>query len=77
MIQDLSSLFIAFGVVERHAIQFQPVIEQLEYELAGDFRLSFRALLGCQFDHLAVAKIDAVVVVLSGHLAIARTTRPT
>src|SRR3981081_2081412 len=56
-----------FVVVQRHAIQFQPVIDQLVAELAGDFGLQLLDLLGGEFDHLAVAQIDQMVVVALEH----------
>src|SRR5229473_8548320 len=60
-----------FVVVQRDAIQLQPVIDQLVAELAGDFSLQLLDLLGGEFDHLAVAQIDQMVVVAVAHLFIA------
>src|SRR3954452_5864331 len=59
-------------VVERNAIQFQPVIDQLVAELAGDLGLQLLDFLGGELDHLAVSQIDQVVVVAVGHLLVAR-----
>src|SRR3981081_2849228 len=61
-----------FVVVRRHAIQFQPVIDQLVAELAGDFGLQFLDLFRGELDHLAVAQIDQMIVVALGHLFVAR-----
>src|SRR5215212_1014494 len=61
-----------FIFVERDAIKFQPVIDQLVAELAGNLGLQFLDLLGGELDHLAVAQIDQVVVMAVGHLLIAR-----
>src|SRR3954466_2862864 len=63
---------LGFVFVERHAIQFQPVIDQLVAELAGNLGLQFLDLLGGELDHLAVAQIDQMVVVAVGHLLVAR-----
>src|SRR6266516_3909539 len=62
-----------FVVVERDAIQFQPVIDQLVAELAGDLGLQFLDFLGGELDHLAVAQIDQMVVMAVGHLLVARS----
>src|ERR1700710_2163875 len=59
-------------VVQRDAIQFEPVIDQLVAELAGDFGLQLFDFLVGEFDHLAVAQIDQVVVVAVAHLLVAR-----
>jgi hypothetical protein len=50
-------------LVQRDAIQFQPVIHQLEPQLAGDLGLQLLDLLGGELDHLAVAQVDQVIVV--------------
>src|SRR5258705_11704488 len=63
---------LGFLFVERDAIQFQPVIDQLVAELAGDLGLQFLDLLGGELDHLAVAQIDQMVVMAVGHLLVAR-----
>src|SRR5829696_9134585 len=63
---------LRFIFVERDAIQFQPMIDQLVTELAGDLGLQFLDLLGGELDHLAVAQIDQVIVVAVGHLLVAR-----
>src|ERR1700710_2452578 len=60
-----------FIVVERDAVQFQPVIDQLVAELAGDLGLQFLDFLGSEFDHLAVAQIDQVIVMTVAHLLVA------
>src|ERR1700694_2105923 len=60
-----------FVVVERDAIQFQPVIDQLVAELAGDLGLQLFDFLVGEFDHLAVAQIDEMVVVGFAHLLVA------
>src|SRR5712672_3667581 len=58
-------------VIERNAIQLEPVIDQLVAEPAGDFRLQLLDFFGGEFDHLAVAQIDQVVVMAVAHLFIA------
>src|SRR6478736_5078477 len=63
---------LGFVFVERYAIQFQPMIDQLVAELAGDLGLQFLDLFGGEFDHLAVAQIDQMIVVAVGHLLVAR-----
>src|SRR5688572_265901 len=63
---------LGFVFVERHAIQFQPVIDQFVAELAGNLGLQFLDLLGRELDHLAVAQIDQVVMMAVGHLLVAR-----
>src|SRR6188472_2585405 len=60
-----------FVVVQRNAIQFQPVIDQLVAELAGDLGLQLLDLLVGEFDHLAVAQIDQMVVMAVAHLLVA------
>src|SRR5882724_1587384 len=60
-----------FVIVQRDAIQLQPVIDQFVAELAGDFGLQLFDLLGGEFDHLAVAQIDQMVVVAVAHLFVA------
>src|SRR5882672_12903219 len=62
---------LGFLFVERDAIQFQPVIDQLVAELAGDLGLQFLDFLGGEFDHLAVAQIDQVIVMAVAHLFVA------
>jgi hypothetical protein len=47
------------------------VIDQLVAELAGDLGLQLLDFLGGEFDHLAVAQIDQMVVVAVAHLLIA------
>src|ERR1700677_610234 len=58
-------------VIERNAIQLQPVVDQFVAELAGDFGLQLLDLLGGEFDHLAVAQIDQMVVMAVAHLLVA------
>src|ERR1700682_6320627 len=58
-------------VVQRTAIQSEPVIDQLVAELAGDFGLQLFDLFVGEFDHLAVAQIDQMVVVAVAHLLVA------
>src|SRR5258705_9292587 len=60
-----------FVIVQRDAIQFQPVIDQFVAELAGDFRLQLFYFFRCEFDHLAVAQIDQMVVMAVAHLFVA------
>src|SRR6476469_2468979 len=60
-----------FVVVERAAIQFQPVIDQFVSKLAGDFGLQFFYFFRGEFDHLAVAQIDQMVVMAVAHLFVA------
>src|ERR1051325_7152990 len=62
-----------FLVVERDAIQFQPVIDQFVAELAGDLGLQLLDLFGGELDHLAVAQIDQMIVMAVRNLLIART----
>src|ERR1700757_2616392 len=61
-----------FVVVQRDAVKFQPVIDQAIAELAGDFGLQFLDFLGGELDHLAVAKVDQMIVVAVAHLLVAR-----
>src|SRR5258707_15534251 len=63
---------LRFLFVERDAIQFQPVIDQLVAKLAGDLGLQFLDFLGRELDHLAVAQVDQVLVMAVGHLLVAR-----
>src|ERR1700687_2207053 len=58
-------------VVQGNAIQLQPVIDQLVAELAGDFGPEFFDFLGGEFDRLAVAQIDQMVVMAVAHLFVA------
>src|SRR6185369_1597290 len=58
-------------VVERNAIQLEPVVDQLVAELARDLGLQLLDFLGGEFDHLAVAQIDQVVVMAVAHLLVA------
>src|SRR5579863_1833116 len=60
-----------FVVIERDAVQFQPVIDQFVTELAGDLGLQLLDLLGGEFDHLAVTQVDQMVVVAVAHLLVA------
>src|SRR5262245_24204818 len=60
-----------FVVVERNAIELQPVIDQLVAELAGDLGLQLLDLFRGELDHLAVAQIDEVIVMAVAHLLIA------
>ena len=48
------------------------MIDQLVAELAGDLALQPLDLLGLEFDHLAAAQIDQMVVVRFGNLLVAR-----
>ena len=50
-------------VVERHGVELEPVIDQFVAELARDFGLQALDLLRLEFDHLAAAQIDQMVVV--------------
>src|SRR3954469_8827409 len=59
-------------VVERDAIEFEPVVDQLVAELAGDFGLELFDLLGGELDHLAVTQIDEMVVMAVAHRLVAR-----
>src|SRR5258707_13488143 len=59
---------LGFLFVERDAIQFQPVIDQLVAELAGDLGLQFLDFLGGELDHLAVPQIVQVIVMAVGNL---------
>src|SRR6476659_7130579 len=61
-------------VVQRHAVQLQPVIDQLVAELAGDLGLQLLDLFRGELDHLAVAQIDEVIVMAVAHLFVARAT---
>src|SRR3954451_1173642 len=64
---------LCFGrvVVERHAIQFEAVVDQLVAELAGDLGLQLLDFLVGEFDHLAVAQIDQMVMMAVAHLLVA------
>src|SRR5262249_15735075 len=59
-------------VVERNAIELEPVIDQAIAELAGDLGLQLLDLLRGEFDHLAVAQIDQMIVMAVAHLLVAR-----
>lgn len=59
-------------LVQRHAIQFQPVIDELVAEFAGDLGLQFLDLVGGEFHDSTVAQVDEVIVMALGHLFVAR-----
>src|SRR5688500_2695970 len=59
-------------VVQRHAIEFEPVVDELIAELARDLALQLLDLVGGELDHLAVAQIDQVIVMRLAHLLVAR-----
>src|SRR5215470_9863969 len=61
-------------VVERNAIQFQPVIDQLVAELAGNLGLQLLDFFRGELDHLAVAQIDQMIVMAVAHLLVAGAT---
>src|SRR3981189_1377116 len=58
-------------VVQGNAIQLQPVIDELVAELAGDLGLQLFDFLGGEFDHLAAAQIDQMIVVAVAHRLVA------
>src|SRR6202165_5017397 len=58
-------------VVQGNAIQLEPVIDQFVAELAGDFGLQLFYFFRGEFDHLAVAQIDQMVVMAVTHLFVA------
>ncbi len=60
------ALASAFLVLERHRVEFEPVVDQFVAELARDLRLQALDLLRLEFDHLAAAKIDEMVVMRLG-----------
>ena len=64
-------LFEDAGIIERHAVQLEPVIDQLVAELAGDLGLQLLDLLRGELDHLAVAQVDQMIVVAIAHLFVA------
>ena len=55
-----------FLVVERHGVELEPVVDQSVAELARDLGLQALDLLGAEFDHLAGAQVDQVVVMRFG-----------
>src|SRR5215217_1085930 len=55
-------------VVERHAVEFEAVVDQLVAELAGDGLLQGLDLLVDELDDLAGLHVDEVVVVDVGRL---------
>src|SRR5260370_40180148 len=58
-------------VSQGNAIKLQPMIDQLIAELAGDFGLQLFDFFVGEFDHLAVAQIDQMIVMAVTHLLIA------
>src|SRR5215212_4193915 len=58
-------------VFQRNAVQFQPVIDQLVAELARNFGLQLFDFLVGEFDHLAVAQVDQMVMMAVAHLLVA------
>src|SRR5829696_5658878 len=60
-----------FFVVQRDGVKLQPVIDQTVAELARDLGLQPLDLLGLEFDHLAGAQIDQMIVMRLRHLFIA------
>ena len=59
-------------VVERDAIEFEAMVDQFVAELAGNLGLHLFDFLGLEFDHLAGAQVDEVVVMRLAHLFVAR-----
>src|SRR4051794_34577954 len=58
-------------VVQRNAVQFQPVIDEFVAELTGNFGLQLFDFFVGEFDHFAVAQIDQMIVVAVTHLLVA------
>ena len=69
-IQVLAALI----VLQRYGIELEPVVDQLVAELAGDLGLQPFDFLGLEFDHLACAQVDEVVVMRVGNLLEARAS---
>src|SRR4051794_14045616 len=61
-----------FVLIERYAVQLEPVIHQLVTELRGDFSLQFLDLFRCEFDDGAVTQVDQMIVMTVAHRLIAR-----
>src|SRR5436190_8317219 len=59
-------------VVGRQGVELEPVADQLVAEAAGHFLLQALDLLRLEFDHLAGAQIDQMIVMGVGHLLVAR-----
>jgi len=55
-----------------HAIQFQPVIDQLETQLLGNTALELFDIFIAKFDHAAGGHVDEMIVMGFGYLFIAR-----
>src|SRR4051812_38110259 len=62
----------AFLVVQGDGVELQPVVDQPIAELARDLRLQPLDFLRLEFDHLASAQIDQMIVMRLRHLFIAR-----
>src|SRR4051794_10914088 len=60
-------------VIERHGVEFEPVVDQSVAQLPGDLALQALDLLGLKLDDLAAAKIDEMIVVRLGNLLVACT----
>ena len=63
---------VALVVFERHGVELEPVIDQFVAELARDFGLQALDFLRLEFDHLAAAQIDQMVVMGFGRGFVAR-----
>jgi hypothetical protein len=59
---------------ERHRIELEPVVHQPIAEPPGDLGLQPLDLLGLEFDHLAGAQVDQVVVMRVGDMLVARAS---
>ena len=57
-----AAINVRLVVVERHGVKLEPVIDQFVAELARDLGLQALDFLGAEFDHLAGAQIDQMVV---------------
>src|SRR5262245_5641576 len=61
-------------VVEQHGVELQPMVNQFVAEPASDLGLQLFDLLGLEFDNLAIAQIDQMVVMRVGDLLVAGAT---
>src|SRR5688572_28908875 len=62
----------AFFVIERNGVKLEAVIDQAIAKPARDLRLQPLDFLRLEFDHLAGAQIDQMIVMRLRHLLIAR-----
>src|SRR3984893_1688732 len=60
-------------IIEREGIEFEPMVDQAISELTRHFGLQTLDLHGFEFDHLAGAQIDEMIVVALAQLLVARS----